>query len=883
MDDREGAGDDREGAGDPAVQPTMAVDLHKQAAEGPVLAACARGGRVAYAAAAPGRGGALAFVASAASAAASPAGAGGLGLVAKLRLRGPPGAEGGRVGALAMDGAGATVFGAVGRLLATWAVPGGAVGAGADGAVDPASVVRLSEEPERLAANAAGTLVACTTGRGDIEVVGVRERAAAFVFKGHAGRVVDVGFGAGMLASIGEDGTFCVWDVREGGLYHQSEVLRGGALTSVQWDGTDPRRAQCAVGNAAGVVRFFDASHPLCPLVQVVNTNLVVREALSTVSGSHGPSEQQAVLSLHFARQDRRAEEEDRGEDGAEGPDEDGGGEDGDGSAAVRSLVFCCTPQTMVVLDGESYAVMRSCIFAGEGEEPFEDGRLTVLPTGMPHAFALASRAGQGDGLEVLCYATNAFLPSLCAVRCAYRFPPRARAEISIFPSRAAEAGESALHRAFHRVKLQAEKKKPPPPAARHRYGPKPKGVVDLPVTFRTKVKSSGYGVTHPKRQLGRPMLKPKPMRRPAQKVVSPMHHRYPMDCGPLTRLQTKNRSENVHAGPVLRLEYSPDGTRLLTCGADRTACALKLPVAKYGGDGTSFLGHDGPVTGGCWGRAGTTVLTGSADRTVCLWSVAKPDPILRITHTLRSRRAEGKGQPRDAANGKIPAEVRAVAFTNLDDIIAVAYANQVNLFKYAPGGANPKDDISHRRAEYRSLLRLASPAQAVTDVACANGFISHLLVCGTSARSIEIYDIDAGRRLASITNAHGRGVGRVTLNAGSTFAETLPEAYNLFASTATDGFIRLWDLRLPSCVRCFEGHLNKQVALRASFSPCMRYVSSGSEDKSACTWDLRTGQLLGRVGDGVRDVVTDVAYNPVHPQMALATADGVVQFYAEG
>ena len=66
-----------------------------------------------------------------------------------------------------------------------------------------------------------------------------------------------------------------------------------------------------------------------------------------------------------------------------------------------------------------------------------------------------------------------------------------------------------------------------------------------------------------------------------------------------------------------------------------------------------------------------------------------------------------------------------------------------------------------------------------------------------------------------------------------------------------------------------------------ASISPCLRYVSCGSEDKQAYVYDTGGGGMVAKLG-GHADTVTDVAFSPLHPQMATVSLDGRVRFYAD-
>jgi len=99
--------------------------------------------------------------------------------------------------------------------------------------------------------------------------------------------------------------------------------------------------------------------------------------------------------------------------------------------------------------------------------------------------------------------------------------------------------------------------------------------------------------------------------------------------------------------------------------------------------------------------------------------------------------------------------------------------------------------------------------------------------------------------------------------------------------------------------------HVNRRdTNLGASFSPCLRYVACGSEEKGrAVLYDLRTSRAVNPATTTnaanasasvsaaspttVRhaptphtDCVSCVAFNPLYPQLASASYDGSVRFF---
>lgn len=59
-----------------------------------------------------------------------------------------------------------------------------------------------------------------------------------------------------------------------------------------------------------------------------------------------------------------------------------------------------------------------------------------------------------------------------------------------------------------------------------------------------------------------------------------------------------------------------------------------------------------------------------------------------------------------------------------------------------------------------------------------------------------------------------------------------------------------------------------------------MRYVATGSEDRTARVFDIVSGRELYRLGGVHRDVVSSVAFHPIHPQLVTASYDGSLKFF---
>ncbi|KAG1664713.1 hypothetical protein FOA52_006690 [Chlamydomonas sp. UWO 241] len=462
------------------------------------------------------------------------------------------------------------------------------------------------------------------------------------------------------------------------------------------------------------------------------------------------------------------------------------------------------------------------------------------------------------------------------------------------------------------------------------RFGGRPRSTVkpltNQPVTFHKKVKSSGYGFVQPQIRIGATPPKKVAVSKSGSAATSALgrhfvqQRTYPLGCGPLVHAQPGNAlpgGARAHNGAVLHLAFSPDARRLLTCSADKTARAMRLPLSTHAGDGTDFVAHDGAVTSACWSHDGTMVLTASADRTARMWNAGFAQPLLEFSHVncqapiapslklppispspgARGRSASAPigserpsplalpraTQPADAANRPFAAEVRAAWFFYMDEFVIVASGPRLHLYRYKLL-ESADDDLERLRNnnKYKLVASYTSGSQAITDACCINTFLSPIALLTGSNKTIEVVDMSTMQRISCIEDVHARPANAIVQAVSSLYVSHPKEAYELFATSAPDNTAKLWDVRCARCVRTFTGHRSSQLPVGLAFSPCLRYLATGSEDRSAYLYDLRQGSVLHRLRGTHGDAVIDVAFNPLHPQLATGCLDGKVHFFSD-
>eukprot|EP00775_Hariotina_reticulata_P012463 gene12463-12598_t len=465
---------------------------------------------------------------------------------------------------------------------------------------------------------------------------------------------------------------------------------------------------------------------------------------------------------------------------------------------------------------------------------------------------------------------------------------------------------------------------------------------MNKPVTFHKQIKSSGYGFLQPKVQLGKAKPAPVKLQPGLSRGVMPLaqqlaaHRQYPMDSRPPVVHHPEIMlpdNQPVHpAAGIVRVAYSGDGCRLLTGATDHTARCMLLPLTKNAGTGPTFCGHKGPLTCVGWSHSGELVITASADRTARIWSCGSPTQLITLGtehhqsaaplagpasshqavkmsisgsctggsgNTTLGRPASSKpqaggGKPHQQQQQKqlkFLSAITAAQFFHMDELVLLASGNSLHLYRYHLAAGPYDDDIRRLKScgSYSLAAAYSSSCQLIANVAAPNSFRSNIVLLACSNRSIEVMDAETMQVACAISDAHSRPVTRLVQPGASPFASLPREVNELFASSAPDGLIKLWDVRCGAsgCVRSFSGHKcsRSQVPLGLALSPCMRFLATGSDDQAAHVFDLRTGTLLHRLrppSSTCTDVVTDVAFHPGRPQLAAACINGRLWFYEE-
>ncbi|CAD5117213.1 DgyrCDS6009 [Dimorphilus gyrociliatus] len=374
----------------------------------------------------------------------------------------------------------------------------------------------------------------------------------------------------------------------------------------------------------------------------------------------------------------------------------------------------------------------------------------------------------------------------------------------------------------------------------------KKKDPSEKPLTFKTKVKSSGYGVCEPKRELFHPITerKKKSSTSKAQCDFKPLlNENYSQNSGYPTQMISKSADLGTTVF-VNSLKFSKNGKNLAAACSDNSVRIFKTPLSEKSKDWL-FLHHTSAVQNIHWSNCGKYLVSNAQDKKVCLISPNNQTPILKLNFDQ---------------------EVSGSQFFYIDRFIMVSLKRTLELFSYVID--LEKTDI--KRYEEKSRAKTAfsytiKNIQNITSIAAPNSYHSHLCLCSCSDKSIRVFDLNEGKEACRLESS--RIIHDLSVNEGSSGLTLSADLFNLFVSSAVNEGVKIWDLRSGRCIRKFDAHKCSTLPCKAELSPCTRYIGSGSEDGSVYVYDVASGGVLSKL-EMKRGVVNPVTFNLAEPMV---------------
>ena len=683
------------------------------------------------------------------------------------------------------------------------------------------------DDPECAVSDETGLVVALGLSRRIIVLTLTEDNETLCELDGHRGNVTCVQFHGGdeahLLTSASEDRSFKIWDLQARSCLYESSVLSVSPLVACAVDAD-----RLAVASADGKVRLFQWSG--------VGQRSWCKELYDI-----DMTQEEAPLALSFDRAG------DNNNDPAFAFEE-----------SSRLLVASATSLCAIDVVSAEVTKMAESTIGTAALATFHKDGLVMAAAFEPRAvYAAIASLGRRDNKQEennisFFFSSSCDLPRHSPLR---KEPP----SFSNVAKKEPLAWDSFLDNKNKKTTTTTTT-----PAT------KGKKTKDMPVTFHRRIKSSGYGAAPVMALGGRPKQPPPPRRKETVLKNGLCCSSYPVDyAGLLSVHQPQHDLESLMDDglapilgrpPIRGLAVSGDARALAIASSDGAVVVRKLPIARHRAR-TSLVGTFDKSPRLCTWSFDSKCLLTTSEHSVDLWRVFGDDNKDNNNVSLEVPRLKIKAKSLTAA----------AQFFFLDRFLVFADRNRVAMHNYHDGRSKvahswPYDD-----------------AQNVTALACLNTMLSPLILAAASNRSLRVLDAASGKIVRHIDDAHSKPVHTISLGTPSAATHSIPkDRFDLFATAAADNLVKLWDLRTKntSCVGALSAHLNRREPLGLAFSPCMRYLACGSEDKQAYIYDLRTASPVARLRGHHSDVVSCVAFNPLHPQLITASYDGRLRFY---
>jgi WD40 repeat protein len=283
------------------------------------------------------------------------------------------------------------------------------------------------------------------------------------------------------------------------------------------------------------------------------------------------------------------------------------------------------------------------------------------------------------------------------------------------------------------------------------------------------------------------------------------------------------------HAGPVISVAFSPDGTHVATVGGDGAICVWDVSkgevVVPVRGRNTG-RGDPSPATAVAYSPDGQRLATADADGTVRLW---------------------------DARTGleraSLAAQARAIAFSPDGTRLATADSDGVVRLRSPADGK----ELGNLRGHEGAVLALAF------------GPDGRLASAGAD-RTVRVWDAVGGKELYRLAGPTGP----------ARAVAFSPEGGRL-AAAGPDRLVYLWAAAAGARPQVLEGHTFPISA--AVFSPDGAVLATAGEDSTIRLWGAKSGAVLGTLR-GHEGGINQLAFAPHGGALASAGSDGALKLW---
>jgi WD40 repeat protein len=322
------------------------------------------------------------------------------------------------------------------------------------------------------------------------------------------------------------------------------------------------------------------------------------------------------------------------------------------------------------------------------------------------------------------------------------------------------------------------------------------------------------------------------------------------------------------HTERVVRVNFSPDGRRLISSSDDKTA---RIWDVVSGRELMVLRGHQDAIWSVSFSPDGKRILTGSDDRTARLWDAVSGAPIALL-----------RGHQDEVWNASFSSDGKQIVTTSKDGTAILwnavgkvrqrlqGHQGEVHYASFSPDNrrvVTASEDKTARVwdvASGRQLMVLQGHLGNVDDVKFSPD--SRRVVTSSDAdmdATARIWDTLTGKSV--VLRGHKKGVNR---------SEFSPDGSRV-VTASLDGTARVWNLAGEelAVLRHEDGVYD------ANFNADGDRIVTASKDSKAIVWDARTEEKIAEFRS--KNIVYRAKFSPDGRQVATASADNTVRLWS--
>ena len=301
---------------------------------------------------------------------------------------------------------------------------------------------------------------------------------------------------------------------------------------------------------------------------------------------------------------------------------------------------------------------------------------------------------------------------------------------------------------------------------------------------------------------------------------------------------------------PLLGVDFSPDGKRIVACGLGRDIIVYDAETRQ---PVLTLKGHTDDVVSVKYSPNGRYIASGGVDHALILWDA--------LTGELIRKNTEHTDYVRDVAFSPSSKQLASAGWDG-QALVFDTFSGQRLAALKIPKAADAAGPV----AAYDRTKTIQGRTNNMTSVAFNPAGTE--LMTASGDHSIRIWSTDTWQQ-KQVLNGHTDEVWDARYSPNGQFA----------VSGAWDNTAHVWDLRTQRTTRVLTAHVSDVWA--TSFSPDGQLIATGGGDRKVKIWDAVTGLLVADLsGDLHTAEVENLVFAPNGRSLASVSRDGSLKLW---